>query len=245
MKRLEGKTAVITGGARGMGETHVRRVVLEGARVLFTDLLEQDGEALAAELGADARFMRADVVSESDWTQVIAAAERNYGPVDILVNNAGVVIRRPIEDMSEAEYRKVIDINQVGVFLGMKAVAPSMRRAKGGSIINISSIAGFVGRPQTVAYAASKFAVRGMTKVAASEFGKDNIRVNSVHPGPVLTPMFDSMDQSVRDALISEVPLGRMARPEEASDLIVFLASDESTYCSGAEFLIDGGMLAG
>ena len=245
MTRLSGKTAIITGGARGMGETHVRRFLLEGAKVLFTDVLEENGKALAAELGADAQFMRADVVSESDWTQVIAAAEKAYGPVNILVNNAGIVIRHPIEDMSEAEYRKVIDINQVGVFLGMKAVAPSMRRAKGGSIINISSIAGFVGRPQTVAYAASKFAVRGMTKVAASEFGKDNIRVNSVHPGPVLTPMFASMDQSVRDALVGEVPLGRMARPEEASDLIVFLASDESTYCSGAEFLIDGGMLAG
>lgn len=245
MTRLSGKTAIITGGARGMGETHVRRFLLEGAKVLFTDVLEEHGKALAAELGAGAQFMRADVVSESDWAQVIAAAEKAYGPVDILVNNAGIVIRHPIEDMSEAEYRKVIDINQVGVFLGMKAVAPSMRRAKGGSIINISSIAGFVGRPQTVAYAASKFAVRGMTKVAASEFGKDNIRVNSVHPGPVLTPMFASMDQSVRDALVGEIPLGRMARPEEASDLIVFLASDESTYCSGAEFLIDGGMLAG
>lgn len=228
-----------------MGAAHVRRLVGEGARVLLTDLLEEEGTALAADLGPAASFRRADVTNAADWTAAVAAAESLWGPVDVLVNNAGVVIRNPIETMSEADYRTVIDVNQLGVFLGMKALLPSMRRAGGGSIVNISSIAGFVGRPQTVAYAASKFAVRGMTKVAASEFGASNIRVNSVHPGPVLTPMFDSMDQSVRDALVGEVPLGRMARPEEVSDLIVFLASDESAYCSGAEFLIDGGMLAG
>lgn len=244
MGRLTGKTAIITGGAGGMGEAHVRRFLREGANVHFTDVLREQGEALAAELGTRALFTFADVASEADWAAVVAATEA-YGPVDILVNNAGIVIRRPIEEMSQAEYRRVVDINQIGVFLGMKAVIPSMRRAGAGSIINISSIAGLVGRPQTVAYAASKFAVRGMTKVAASELGRDNIRVNSVHPGPVLTPMFENMDQGVRDALTSQVPLGRMARPEEVSDLIVFLASDESTYCSGAELLIDGGMLAG
>jgi len=244
MGRLAGKTAIITGGAGGMGEAHVRRFVREGATVHFTDVLREQGEALAAELGTRVLFTYADVASEADWAGVVATTE-NYGPVDILVNNAGIVIRAPIEAMSEADYRKVMDINQIGVFLGMKAVIPSMRRNGAGSIINISSIAGLVGRPQTVAYAASKFAVRGMTKVAASELGKDNIRVNSVHPGPVLTPMFENMDQGVREALTSQVPLGRMARSEEVSDLLVFLASDESTYCSGAEILIDGGMLAG
>jgi 3alpha(or 20beta)-hydroxysteroid dehydrogenase len=245
MPRLANKTAIITGGAGGMGEAHVRRFLHEGANVHFTDVLREEGEALAAELGARARFTFADVASATDWAGLIAETEDAYGQVDILVNNAGIVIRAPIEEMLEAEYRKVVDINQVGVFLGMKAVIPSMRRAGAGSIINISSIAGLVGRPQTVAYAASKFAVRGMTKVAANELGADNIRVNSVHPGPVLTPMFQNMDQKVRDDLTDQIPLGRMARPEEVSDLIVFLASDESTYCSGAEFLIDGGMLAG
>jgi len=245
MGKLDGKTAVVTGGARGMGEAHVRRLVAEGANVCFTDLLEDEGNALAAELGPRARFSIADVASEADWTRVIADTEAAFGPVNILVNNAGIVIRHPIEEMSEADYRKVIEVNQIGVFLGMKAAIPSLRRAGGGSIINVSSIAGFVGRPQTIAYASSKFAVRGMTKVAASELGADNIRANSVHPGPVLTPMFANMDQSVRDSLTDKVPLKRMARPEEVSDLIVFLASDESTYCSGAEFVIDGGMLAG
>lgn len=245
MGRLAGKVAVITGGARGMGEANVRRFVAEGASVHFTDLLADEGETLAAELGPAATFSRADVADASDWGRVVEETERTYGKLDVLVNNAGIVIRHLIEDMSEADYRKVIEINQIGVFLGMKAALPALRQAGGGSIVNISSIAGLVGRPQTVAYAASKFAVRGMTKVAANEFGAANIRVNSVHPGPVLTPMFQSMDQSVRNALTSQVPLGRMACPEEVSDLIVFLASEESTYCSGAEFVIDGGMLAG
>lgn len=242
---LESKVAVVSGGAQGMGEAHVRRLVREGAKVYFTDILEAEGTALASELGDNSRFAVADVTSEADWIRVIADAEREFGPVSVLVNNAGIVIRNPIEAMTEAEYRKVVDINQIGVFLGMKAAIPSLRRAGGGSIINISSIAGIVGRPQTVAYAASKFAVRGMSKVAASELGVDRIRVNSVHPGAILTPMFTTMDQSVRDSLSEKVPLLRMGEPEEVTDLIVFLASDASTYCTGSEFVIDGGLLAG
>jgi len=245
MATLDGKTALISGGANGMGATHVRALFREGANVFFTDMTEAEGEALAAELGPRTRFALADVASEADWARVVAACEHVFGALDILVNNAGIVIRHPIEEMCEADYRRVIDVNQVGTFLGMKAAIPALRRAGGGSIINISSIAGMVGRPQTIAYAASKFAVRGMTKVAASELGVDRIRVNSVHPGPILTPMFAGMEQSVRDSLTSKVPLERMGQPEEVSDLILFLASDASSYCSGGEFLIDGGMLAG
>lgn len=243
--KLSGKTVVISGGARGMGETHVRRLIAEGANVHFTDVLADEGNALAGELGASAKFSLADVTSESDWVRVIADTEAAFGPVDVLINNAGIVIRNPIEDMSEADYRKVIDINQVGVFLGMKAAIPSLRRAGSGSIVNISSVAGLVGRVQTVAYAASKFAVRGMTKVAANELGADNIRVNSVHPGPIMTPMLAGMDKSVQDSVSAGLPLNRIGEPEEVSDLIVFLASSDSSFCTGAEFVIDGGMLAG
>ena len=244
MRRLEGKTAIITGGARGMGETHVRRFLAEGANVHFTDVLQSEGDALAGELGPAALFTFADVASEADWAAVVASTESRFGSVDILVNNAGIVIRHPIEDMSEAEYRLVIDVNQIGVFLGMKAAIPALRRSGGGAIINISSIAGFVGRVQTIAYASSKFAVRGMTKVAAKELGEYGIRVNSVHPGAILTPMFESVGEEVRRSLTDAVPLRRMGMPGEVSDLLVFLASDESTYCSGAEFVIDGGLLA-
>ena len=244
MGRLAGKTAIITGGARGMGETHVRRFAAEEARVHFTDVLREEGNALAAELGRNVRFTYADVASEADWAGLVSDTQNAFDSVDILVNNAGIVIRHPIEDMSEAEYRKVIDVNQIGVFLGMKAVIPALRRAGGGSIVNISSIAGFVGRVQTIAYASSKFAVRGLTRVAAKELGAYNIRVNSVHPGAISTPMFEGMGDEVRRSLTSAIPMNRMGKPEEVSDLVVFLASDESAYCSGGEFLIDGGMLA-
>ena len=244
MGRLAGKTAIITGGARGMGATHVRRFAAEGACVQFTDVLREEGTGLAAELGRNVRFTYADVASEADWAEVVSDTQDAFESIDILVNNAGIVIRHPIEDMSEAEYRKVIDVNQVGVFLGTKAVIPSLRRAGGGSIINISSIAGFVGRVQTIAYASSKFAVRGLTRVAAKELGTYNIRVNSVHPGAIETPMFDSMGEEVRRSLTLAIPMNRMGTPQEVSELLVFLASDESAYCSGGEFLIDGGMLA-
>lgn len=244
MARLDGKTALVTGGAGGMGEAHVRRFVAEGARVYFVDMLAEQGEALAQELGDAVTFSVADVTSETDWQRIVAEAEALYGPVHILVNNAGIVLRDPIETMSEAVYRKVIDVNQLSVFLGMKAIVPSMRRAGSGSIINISSICGFVGRPETVAYTASKFAVRGMTKVAAVELAVDNIRANSVHPGAIITPMFEAMAQSVRDELAGETPLGRLAAASEITNLVLFLASDEASYCTGSEFVADGGMLA-
>lgn len=239
---LAGKTAIVTGAARGMGASHARKFVAEGAKVLLTDILDKDGAALARDLGARAQFAHHDVTSPEDWTRVVAQAETAFGPINVLVNNAGIVLRGPIGAFSEADYRKVIEVNQTSVFLGMSAVIDSMRKGKSGSIINISSIAGLVGRAHTVAYTASKFAVRGMTKVAAAEFGADNIRVNSVHPGPIETDMFSNMSEDVRRSVTSELALKRLAQPQEVTSLVLFLASDASSFCTGAEFVVDGGM---
>jgi len=245
MGRLDGKVAIITGGARGMGAAHVRRFVGEGAKVVFTDILAEEGRALATELGGNALFLKHDVANESDWDRVVAEAESAFGPVDVLVNNAGIAPNKPLEETAEAEYRRVIDINQVSVFLGMKAVIGSMRKTKNGSIVNISSLAGLIAGRNQIAYVASKFAVRGMTKAAALEFGEYGIRVNSIHPGIIATPM--TMNDETR-AMLAEIsktiPLGRVANPEEVSNLVLFLASDESSYSTGSEFVIDGGLFA-
>lgn len=242
MSRLSGKVALVTGGARGMGEAHARRFIAEGAKVILTDILDAEGQALARDLGEHALFLHHDVTRESQWLEVVEAAEAAFGPISVLVNNAGIVLRGALETFGEEDYRKVIDINQVSVFLGMKAVAASMTRAGGGSIINVSSVAGLVGRPHTIAYTASKFAVRGMTKVAAAELGAFGIRVNSIHPGAVMTPMLGQVGQDVRDSLTSQLAIKRIAEPEEVTNLVLFLASDESRYCTAAEFVIDGGM---
>lgn len=245
MGRLNGKVAIITGGARGQGAAHARTFVKEGAKVVITDILEEEGIALANEIGANAKFIKHDVTKESEWKKVVEDAESTYGPVDILINNAGIVIVKEIEEQTEEEYRRVIDINQTAVFLGMKTVLPSMKKTKEGSIINISSINGLRGAPGTSAYDSSKFAVRGMTKSAAQEFAKYNIRVNSVHPGVIETPMVateETKDQVT--ALVAGVPLARAGQPEDVSNLMVFLASNESSYCTGSEFVIDGGVTA-
>lgn len=225
-----------------MGPSHVRRFVQEGAKVVFTALHEEAAALLVEEIGDAVRFVRADASVAADWFHTIAVAEREFGPVNILVNNAGILIRAGIEATTETEYRRVVDANQLSVFLGMKHILPSMRSAGGGSIVNIASVVGLVGRPNTIAYAATKAAIRGMTKVAASEFGEYGIRVNSVHPGAVITPMFDGMGPAVRQSLTAELSLKRLAEPEEVSDLVVFLASDESAYCTAAEFVVDGGL---
>ena len=244
MGRLNVMVVIITGGARGLGESHVRRFVSEGAKVVFTDILVEEGEALASELGENTMFLKHDVSNAIGWKEVISEAENKFGPIDILVNNAGISINKTIEEMTEVEYRKVIDVNQVSVFLGMKAVYPSMKKAKNGSIINISSVGGLAGSQNLIAYGASKFAVRGMSKVAAVEFGADGIRVNSVHPGVIETNMIaqDEGAKAVVDAAIKKVPLRRSGKPEEVTDLVLFLASDESKYTSGSEFIIDGGL---
>jgi len=243
--RLEGKVAIITGGARGMGAAHAAKFIEEGAKVVITDILEKEGTALAGELGENTMFIKHDTTKQSDWKHVVSTAEATFGPVGILVNNAGISFTKRIEDISEAEYKRVIDINQVSVFIGMKEILTSMRRAKGGSIVNISSLAGITGYPGEIAYAASKFAVTGMTKVAALEFAAYGIRVNSVHPGLILTPMTGTKEfTETKNEVTKTIPLKRAAQPNEVSNLVLFLASDEASYSTGSEFIIDGGLFA-
>lgn len=247
MKRLENKVALITGAARGMGESHARMFIEHGAKVVLTDLSVDAGSALANELGVNAIFFQHDVTKSDSWDDVIKRAEQEFGPINVLVNNAGIL--GPVsktEHLAEADYLKVCEVNQHSVYLGMKAVIPSMLKAGVGSIVNISSIAGIAanyGFP-SLAYVASKFAVRGMTKATAIEYGLNNIRVNSVHPGFIQTPMMvEATDEEGGDAM-SLIPLGRIADPKEVSNLVLFLASDESSYITGSEHLVDAGMLA-
>jgi 3alpha(or 20beta)-hydroxysteroid dehydrogenase len=245
--RLEGKVALVTGAARGQGEAHTRRFVAEGAKVVATDVLADEGEALAAELGSAVVFEHHDVADEGQWAAVVKRAEDTFGGIDVLVNNAGIARMAPLVDMSTEDYLDVIKVNQVGVFFGMRAVAPVMHRRGGGSIVNISSVDGMAGMANVIGYVASKFAVRGMTKTAAVELGPLGIRVNSVHPGGVDTPMirppgFEGVDY---DAMFARLPIPRCGTPEDISSLVLFLASDESSYITGTEHVIDGGLLAG
>ncbi|MGG1959645.1 glucose 1-dehydrogenase [Bacillus pumilus] len=244
MGKLEGKVAVITGASRGQGEAHARLFVEEGAKAIFSDILEEEGEELAKELGDNARFIKHDISNAGDWKRVIDFAEAEFGPVNILINNAGIDLFRKIEEITEEEYNRVIKINQVGPFLGMKAVLPSMKKAGKGSIVNISSINGIRGEYGFVAYDSSKFALTGMTKTAAQEFAEYNIRVNSVHPGPIRTPMIDSQDEIAGFIDDLTVPLNRVGEPEEVSKLVLFVASDDASYSTGSEFVIDGGITA-
>jgi 3alpha(or 20beta)-hydroxysteroid dehydrogenase len=248
--RLDGKVALITGGARGMGKSHVRHFVAEGARVVFGDVLDDKGLFVAAKLPeGTCRYVHQDVTSEDDWATAVSTALEAFGRLDVLVNNAGVLAFAPIAEMPLAEFKRVLEVNAVGCWLGMKSVIAPMTAAGGGSIVNISSIEGFTGAAGLSAYSASKFAVRGMTKAAAQELGRLGIRVNSVHPGGVLTSMtlsraetFDHVDP---EALLKSMPLPRFAEPIEISRLVAFLASDESSYSTGSEFTADGGILSG
>ena len=247
MKRLDGKVAIVTGASQGMGEAHARAMVAHGAKVVMTDVNAEAGERIAADLGSNAVFVKHDVVSHDGWAKVVAEAEARFGTVNVLVNNAGIIgdIASTI-NFSEPAWDSVIAINQTGVYLGMQAVLPGMIALKQGSIVNISSTAGLVavyGAPN-LAYVASKFAVRGMTKQVAVEFGEYNIRVNSIHPGFIKTPMMAAATDEGGGDAVSMTPLKRMAEPSEVSDLVVFLASDESRFITGAEHIIDGGMTA-
>ena len=240
MGRFEGTVALISGGARGMGASHVRGLVDEGARVIFGDILDDDGKHLEEELGGSAHFVHLDVTKDEDWVAAVAAAEKEYGPISLLVNNAGIVSYGAVDEMDPDEFRRVIDINLTGTFLGMHYAVPSMRKAGGGAIINISSTAGLMGYATISAYGASKWGVRGMTKAVAMELGKDNIRVMSIHPGPIRTPMTDGMGDDVTGAQ----PIPRMGEVEEVTKLLMFMAADV-TYSTGSEWVIDGGAVLG
>ena len=243
MARLQDKVIIITGAAQGMGETHARLCIAEGAKVVLTDINSEKGDALAKELGANAIFIKHDVTSEENWAHVVKATQDKFGQIDVLVNNAGITTSKSILDTSLEDYRKIIEINQVSVFLGMKAVIPAMKAAKQGSIINISSINGLVGG--AIGYTDSKFAVRGMTKAVALECASYGIRVNSIHPGVIATPMIMQGDtKDVVEAFAKSIPMKRVAQPEEVSGMVVFLASDDSSYSTGSEFIADGGLTA-
>jgi 3alpha(or 20beta)-hydroxysteroid dehydrogenase len=247
--RLLGKVALISGGARGQGEAEARLFAREGAYVVLSDVLDREGERLAGELGPLARYVHLDVSSSEDWSRATDAIRSEHGRLDVLVNNAGIGIPpQPLLETTVEDHQRTMDVNLHGVWLGMRACAPLMIAGGGGSIVNISSIDGLAGVARMGSYVASKFAVTGMTKTAALEWGRHGIRVNSVHPGVIASPMVDQAPPAVRerlDAMMARQPITRMGRPEEVAFLVLFLASDESSYCTGAEFVIDGGHLAG
>ena len=247
--RLQGKVALITGAARGMGAAEARLFAGEGARVCLTDVLEDEGrrvEAEIAEAGGECMFLRLDVTSEKEWTSVVSRVVDRFGGLDILVNNAGVYNYATLEQESEEDWGRMMDVNAKGVFLGMRAVLDVMKRGGGGSIVNISSTAGMVGSQRSTAYNASKGAVRLLTKSAALQYAREGIRVNSVHPGTVITGMtpFAFPNPGDLERLIPETPLGRAAQPEEIAYGVLFLASNESSYMTGSELVIDGGRTA-
>lgn len=251
MGRLVGKVALITGGARGQGGAAARRFVEEGAKVVIADILDDDGSRLAAELDAQADgaavYQHLDVTSERDWQVAVERAVTEFGSLNVLVNNAGILHFSPLPDTTLADYERVIRVNQFGTFLGMRSVVEPMRAAGGGSIVNLSSVEGLAAVPFVMAYSASKFAIRGMTKVAAMELGRDGIRVNSVHPGMIDTRMVaDALGgaEMPTEWVKEKLPLGRVGQPAEIANLVVFLASDESSYSTGAEFVADGGATA-
>lgn len=244
MSRLDGKVAVVTGGAQGQGASHAARMASEGARVVITDVNADLGLATAERLGEQVTFMAHDVTKAADWTAVIEKAEAAHGRIDVLVNNAAVDLQRALVDLDEDAYRRVIEVNQHSVYFGMRAVIEPMRRSGGGSIVNISSILGThkVG-PLRFAYAAAKHAMRGMTKVGAIELAEYGIRVNTVHPGFVDTPMLAAATDTAER--MAAIPLKRAADVDEISQLVCFLASDQSSYITGTEHLIDGGLSNG
>ncbi len=244
MGRVEGKTILVTGAARGMGKSHVKHLASHGANVVVADILDSEGEAIAGDIGKQALYVHLDVTDAKAWEEVVDRTERTFGPLSGLVNNAGIGGQFYLDDLTEAKYREYIEINQMSVFFGIKAAVPSLRRAGGGSIVNVSSTAGIRAGAGLFAYVATKFAVTGMSKAAALDLGKDKIRVNSVHPGLIGdTGLYERAKHRIAPVL-ERTALGRVAEPLEVSNLILYLVSDESTYCTGSEFVVDGGLLS-
>jgi 3alpha(or 20beta)-hydroxysteroid dehydrogenase len=240
MERLKGKVILISGGARGQGAAEARLFAAEGARVVIGDVLESEGRQLASELGSAAAFVRQDVTRESDWEAAVNAAEK-LGGLHGMVNNAGIFKPRSLMETDAELFERHMRVNQLGCFLGMKAVVPLMERSGGGSIVNISSVAGLRGSPNAIAYSATKWALRGMTKAAAIDLAPRKIRVNSVHPGPIDTEMLKVRTPEQNRQRLELVPMKRMGTADEVAHLVLFLLSDESGYITGAEVAIDGG----
>ncbi|GAB7146225.1 glucose 1-dehydrogenase [Mycobacterium riyadhense] len=236
--RVAGKVALVSGGARGMGAEHARLLVEEGAQVVIGDILDEEGKALADEIGDAARYVHLDVTQPDQWDAAVATATGEFGKLDVLVNNAGIVALGQLKNFDLAKWQKVIDVNLTGTFLGMRAAVDSMTEAGSGSIINVSSIEGLRGAPGVHPYVASKWAVRGLTKSAALELAPLNIRVNSIHPGFIRTPMTANFP----DDMVT-IPLGRPGEAREVSTFVVFLASDDASYATGSEFVMDGGLV--
>jgi 3alpha(or 20beta)-hydroxysteroid dehydrogenase len=244
MGRVDGKVALISGGARGMGASHARALVAEGARVVAGDILDDEGQALAKELGSirtgAAVYVHLDVTQPDQWKAAADVAVREFGALNVLVNNAGILNGNTLQNFPLADWQQIIDVNLTGTFLGMQAAVEPMIAAGGGSIINISSVEGLRGSPGLYGYVASKFGVRGLAKAAALELAQHHIRVNSIHPGLIRTPMTAGVPED-----FLQIPLGRGADPGEVSACVVYLASDESSYSTGGEFVVDGGLTIG
>jgi len=246
MRRFANRTVIVTGGARGMGASHARGFVVEGANVVIADVLEQEGQTLAEDLGDQAAFVRLDVTSDRDWAAAMAAAEDAFGPISVLINNAGIVRFGLIAETEPAVWRHMLDINLTGTYLGIRAVVPSMRKAGGGAIVNISSGAGMTDSFGVGAFVAGMWGVRGMTKTAALELARDNIRVNSIHAGNVITPMSCGSEAvAVGAPAARNLSTPRIAQPAEITQLVLFIASDEARFSTGSEFLPDAGHMLG
>ncbi|MFC9897005.1 glucose 1-dehydrogenase [Nocardia sp. NPDC127579] len=245
MSDLTGKVAIITGAARGQGEAEARLFVERGARVVLTDVLETEGQAVAESLGDAARFVRHDVSSAADWATAVRTAVETFGGLHTLVNNAAIYTAKPLTETKAEELDRILRVNLIGAFLGIQAVVDPLAAAGGGSIVNISSQAGLQGLPGHAAYGASKWGLRGLTKTAALELGPAGIRVNSVHPGPIATPMIGHLGLATGPGSFPTLPLGRVGLPSEVGTLVAFLASDDSAFITGAELAVDGGLSAG
>jgi 3alpha(or 20beta)-hydroxysteroid dehydrogenase len=245
--RLEGKIALITGASRGQGAAHAELFAAEGAKVILCDVLDDSGEATArriAAAGGDATYVHLDVGAADDWRNAVAVAEKRFGRLDILVGNAGIAVRESLLDTSDEAWDRAIAVNQRGIFLGMRHCIPTMIRSGGGSVVNVSSVLGVSGGPGYAAYQASKHAVIGLTRSAAHTYGPDQVRVNVVCPGLVLTPMSAQNPKELQRALIDRIPLRRGAEPMELAHVVLFLASDDASYVTGAQVTVDGGMIA-